>query len=67
MPAVQLPLAASQLHYNQQLFSDYYLDHILPQRGDWRLLTDEAAAALAKVRAIYRGFAPSSIEAQTED
>ena len=67
MPAVQLPLAAAHLHDNQQLFSDYYLDQILPQRADWRLLVDESAAALAKVRAIYAAFAPSSIEAQTED
>lgn len=67
MPALQLPLAASQMHSNQQLFSDYYLDQILPQRADWRLLADESAAALATIRAIYTGFAPSSIEAQTED
>lgn len=67
MPAVQLPLGLSQLHTNQQLFSDYYLDQILPERADWKLLADEATSVLAKIRAIYTGFTPSSIEAQTED
>nr|WP_129629324.1 Eco57I restriction-modification methylase domain-containing protein [Candidatus Oscillochloris fontis] len=67
MSTLQLPLAAAQLHFNQQLFSDYYLDQILPQHTDWRLLIDEAAAVLVKIRAIYAGFTPSSIEAQTED
>jgi|GEM_PF-4354730 len=37
MNAIQLPLS-EQPHQNQQLFSDYYLNHILPLwrgvRGD---------------------------------
>ena len=66
MSATQLPLAA-QLHANQQLFSDYYLDQILPQRADWRLLAAEAAPVLAQLRALYAAFTPSTIEAQTED
>lgn len=67
MPAIQLPLGATQLHYNQQLFSDYYLDRVLPERADWRLLAAEAAPVLEQLRALYAGFTPSSIEAQTED
>ncbi|MEI6778786.1 MAG: Eco57I restriction-modification methylase domain-containing protein [Chloroflexales bacterium] len=67
MLSSQLPFAAAQLHYNQQLFSDYYLDHILPRRADWRLLMEDSAQVLAQVRAIYAGFTPSSIEAQTEE
>lgn len=67
MPAIQLTLGPSQLHNNQQLFSDYYLDQILPERADWKLLADEATSVLAKIRALYTGFTPSSIEAQTED
>jgi hypothetical protein len=67
MPVIQLPLGAPQLHANQQLFSDYYLDRILPERADWRMLADEAAPALARLRALYAGFTSSSIEAQTED
>ena len=67
MPPVQLSLAPAQLHTNQQLFSDYYLDQILPQRADWRLLAAEAAPVLAQLRALYAAFTPSTIEAQTED
>ena len=64
---MQLPLAPTQLHFNQQLFSDYYLDQILPRRSEWADLVDEAAAVLATLRAQYAQFTPSSIEAQTED
>lgn len=39
----------------------------MPARADWKLLAAEAATDLAKIRAIYAGFTPSSIEAQTED
>jgi very-short-patch-repair endonuclease len=67
MSAFQLPLGAARPHANQQLLSDYYLDRILPQRADWRQLAVEAAPALGQLRALYAGFAPSSIEAQTED
>jgi hypothetical protein len=69
MPAMssgQLPLPAAPLHHNQQLFSDHYLDVLLPGRADWRLLADEAAACRPRVAALVAGFAPSKIEAQTE-
>ena len=66
MSAVQLPLAAAP-HRNQQLFSDYYLNTILPQRGDWKLLADDARPLLDQLRAIYAAYSPSGVEAQTED
>ncbi len=66
MTAIQLPLA-EQPHNNQQLFSDYYLNHILPQRADWKLLVDEAAPVLRQLRAIWAAYTPSANEAQTED
>lgn len=34
MSSSQLPLPAGPRHRNQQLFSDYTLDILLPQRGD---------------------------------
>lgn len=67
IPAIQLPLGAAQPHANRQLFADYYLDQALPRRADWRQLADEAAPALARLRALYAAFTPSAIEAQTED
>jgi hypothetical protein len=67
MAPVQLPLGLAQRHANQQLFSDYYLDQILPQRPDWQQLVAEAAPVLAQLRAIFASYTPSSIEAQTED
>ena len=66
MSAVQLPLAAAP-HRNQQLFSDYYLNTILPQRPDWKLLADDARPLLDQLRTIYAAFTPSPNEAQTED
>jgi hypothetical protein len=42
----QLPLAPMP-HRNQQLFSDHYLDKILPERSDWLRLTEEAEGGCA--------------------
>lgn len=42
MPDSQLPLPVAQPHNNQQLFSDYYLNEVLPKRLEWALLADEA-------------------------
>jgi hypothetical protein len=63
----QLPLAAAQPHRNQQLFSDYYLNVILPQRPDWQMLADAAAPVLAELLTLWQSFTPSSNEAQTEN
>jgi hypothetical protein len=41
MTATQLPLSLAQRHRNQQLFSDYYLDAILPTRPEWKLLAED--------------------------
>ncbi len=65
MPAVQLPLVA-QPHRNQQLFSDYYLDVILPQRPDWKLLAVDAWSVMERIAAIVAAYTPSRNEAQTE-
>ncbi len=66
MSSIQLPLPAGPHHRNQQLFSDYYLDTLLPQRGDWQMLSAAAEAAKAQIKAIFAGFTPSKNEAQTE-
>ena len=66
MAAAQLGLPLPR-HRNQQLFADYYLNVLLPQREDWRQLVAEAAPMLAALRAIYAAFTPSNNEAQTED
>ncbi|RRR69980.1 MAG: hypothetical protein EI684_14215 [Candidatus Viridilinea halotolerans] len=66
MTPSQLALA-TQVHRNQQLFSDYYLNYILPRSGDWRALTDRAALLLQEVQTIWAAFVPSANEAQTED
>jgi Eco57I restriction-modification methylase/TaqI-like C-terminal specificity domain/N-6 DNA Methylase len=66
-------MSASQLslplppHRNQQLFSDYYLNTILPQREDWKHLAGQAAQAMTAIQAIYAAYTPSSNEAQTEE
>ena len=53
-------------HHNHYLFSDYYLDHLLPRRLDWQEVTSEARAAMKRLQAIYAAFVPSENEAQTE-
>jgi hypothetical protein len=62
---VQLQLVGAT-HNNQRLFSDHYLNTILP--GQWDTLKDEAALLMAQLRQIYARFTPnSSNEAQTEE
>src|SRR4051812_22382081 len=61
----QLPLNAPA-HNNQQLFSDYYLNAILPQRADWQRQAATCAPLRARVAAIFAAYAPSTNEAQTE-
>jgi hypothetical protein len=58
---------AARPHRNQQLFSDYYLDTILPGRTDWHMAEEQAASAMARVAAIRAAFTPSTKEAQTEN
>ena len=58
-----LPL---EKHHNHYLFSDYYLDHLLPRRLDWQEATSEARAAMKRLQTIYAAFTPTENEAQTE-
>ena len=62
---VQLQLLGA-FHNNQRLFSDHYLNEILPRR--WDSLQDEAAQVMAQLRRHYSKFTPNpSNEAQTEE
>ncbi len=63
----QISLDAPPPHRNQQLFSDYYLNYMLPRSGDWRALTDRATLVLERLQGIWAAFKPSANEAQTED
>jgi hypothetical protein len=67
MTITQLPLALTQRHNNQQLFSDHYLNVTLPQRPEWKLLAHDAAQALAAIAPTVRTYVPSDNEAQTEE
>ncbi|MEO8972139.1 MAG: N-6 DNA methylase, partial [Ktedonobacteraceae bacterium] len=63
--SVQLQLLGA-LHNNQRLFSDHYLNEILPRR--WDSLQDEAAQVMAQLRRRYSKFTPNpGNEAQTEE
>ena len=65
---VQAPLAPHP-HYNQQLFSDHYLDFILPSpaRPDWLALATEAEPVLRDLQQIFATYTPGGKEAQAED
>src|SRR6266487_7124008 len=55
-----------QPHRNHRLFSDHYLDSVLPSRREWKAGLDDTASLRQRLRTSYRSFAPSSTEAQTE-
>lgn len=57
----------SRPHRNQRLFSDHYLNVILPARMDWQLLTTEATSALHDLQQLFAQYTPSEKEAQVED
>jgi hypothetical protein len=61
----QLPLL-TRPHNNRQLFSDHYLDAVLPTRPEWAALAAEAAPVMARIAALFAAFTASDNEAQTE-
>src|SRR6266849_5174997 len=62
----QLSFAAYP-HRNQQLFSDHYLNGILPRREDWQILFFEAEFVIRDLQRIFAGYTPGGKEAQVED
>jgi len=66
MPDSQLSLHLPA-HQNRQLFSDHYLNEILPTQAGWRALTAQAEMRLAEIAGIFDRFIPSENERQTED
>ena len=53
-------------HHNQQVFSDYYLDSLLPQRQDWQELQAEAEPIRQELTTILARYRPGDKEAQAE-
>ena len=53
-------------HHNQQLFSDHYLDDIVPERQDWQALTTEAEPIQAAIAALFAQYKSGDKEAQAE-
>lgn len=64
--AIQLSLAPPP-HRNQQMFSDHYLNVILPKRADWQALAMDAGPVMRELQRILAGYVPSDKEAQLED
>lgn len=54
-------------HRNQQLFSDHYLNVILPARTDWQMLGAEAEPVRRDLQDLFARYTPSEKEAQAED
>jgi len=63
----QPTLTPAQYHRNAQLFSDHYLDIILPKRGDRQMLALQARAVRDALCQLLADYAPSTNEAETED
>jgi len=66
MPDQQLTLHLPA-HQNRQLFSDHYLNEILPAQAGWQTLASQAAPVLVEIAGIFDRFVPSENERQTED
>src|SRR5579864_5052404 len=72
MPSVQMPLtgdnAVNARHLNRGLFSDYYLDRIIPTTDEWPPLYAEAKRIHAQLRAQLEGLRLEALdEAQLEN
>ena len=67
MTATQIPLSLAQPHQNRRLFSDHYLNTILPGRPEWQLLEAGARQALERIAALLAAYTPTSNEAQVEN
>ncbi|TMC24006.1 MAG: hypothetical protein E6J34_01205 [Chloroflexi bacterium] len=67
VPQVQQLHFTPEPHSNQQLFSDHYLNVILPQRSDWQLLATEASITLHELQQLFAAYTPSTKEAQAEE
>jgi len=67
MPDMQPPLPLDKPYTNRNLFSDYYLEHILPEQTHWQFLEAEAQIIWAQIQTLYKSYTPSSNEAATED
>ncbi len=66
MAVSQPPLLLAQPHRNHQLFSDYYLNTILPRRPDWSRLEGAARPVMDRIAAIMAAYHPTGNEAQLE-
>ena len=55
------------VYRNSGLFSDHYLESILPERPGWDELRHEAQNVRERIASIFADFKPTGIEAQTED
>src|ERR1700690_1073834 len=65
--AQQLPLELP-VHHNQGLFSDYYLNTLVPGQADWLPLTAEARPVYEALRARLAAIHPAELdEAQLEE
>jgi hypothetical protein len=67
---LQLSLAITQPHRNRYLFSDHYLNQILPRDPRWEAALDQAEDFLAWLQALYaqeQKQLPKYHEAQLED
>jgi len=59
-------LLSGVAHRNQGVFSDYYLNNILPK--EWTVLQNDAIEVMQQLQLLYAKFTPNSNnEAQTED
>ena len=66
MPELQLELPVPA-HRNSQLFSDHYLNFILPEQAGWQALAAQPQMAQIEIADIFHKFVPSANERQTED
>jgi hypothetical protein len=56
-------------HHNQQLFSDHYLDVILPEREEWQALAadPETRVVMDRIVAIFKRYKPGEGEKEAQE
>lgn len=66
MLSSQPTLPIDKPYVNRRLFSDYYLDRVLPANPHWQALTSQAGLVLEQLKLLFAGYTRSKNEAQTE-
>jgi hypothetical protein len=64
MPEATKP--TEQPHHNHRLFSDHYLDETLPERPEWKRLSERARPVMEQVADLLGSYSADSVSGRTQ-